>query len=326
MSDRGPFGRDPDPTEVFPPLREDAPTPAAGLPPIGSERDPEPTRVMDPLPPSDAPTTVMPGAGGPRDPGPPYGGGGGGGGGGDEPFGPEPDPWYRQPGPLAALIAGVAALIVALIAVLVWAGDDDGSSDDTLPTVSTTSTTTTPTTEPPATSEPATTTTSSTTSTTSSTTSTTSTTTTLPPTTTTESTTTTAAPTTQATTTTVPQPTAWDVIAEDDDLTQFAQAIEGSGVRDLFEGSDEYTILAPTNDAFENAAGEFVVEDYVIPGALSAAELFQLSEVETVSGALLAVDSPSQSVGGAVVSARRDIAASNGTVQVINGLVTPTDD
>jgi uncharacterized surface protein with fasciclin (FAS1) repeats len=330
MSDRGPDGRDPDPTEVFPPLPADLPTPPTGLPPIGADRDPEPTRVMEPPTHSDVPTTAMPTTGGPYDPGPPYGGGGGGGGGGeggDEPFG-EPEPWYRQPGPLAALIAGVAALVVALIALLVWAGGgDDDSSDDTLPTLASTSTTT-PTTEPPPTTEATTTTesttTTSTTTTTTSTT-TTSTTTTLPPTTTTAPTTTEATTTTPAPTT-VPAPTAWAVISGDGDLSQFAAAIDGSGLVDLFESTDEdFTVLAPTNAAFGTLQGDFLVEDYLIPGALSAAELFQLDEVETVSDQRLPVDAAAQTVGGAVVSARRDIAAANGTIQVVNGLITRPD-
>ena len=140
MSDRGPYGSDPDPTEAFPPLPSDpAPTPPSDLPPIGSERDPDPTRVMPPTQ-GDVPTTAMPSTGG-YDPGPPFvpppGGGGGGGGGDEPPFEPEPDPWYRQPGPLAALIAGIAAVIVAIIAIIVWTGDDDDGelSGQTLPSV-----------------------------------------------------------------------------------------------------------------------------------------------------------------------------------------------
>ncbi len=79
MSDGGPYGQDPEPTEVFPPLPPDSSPTPEGLPPIGSERDPEPTTVMPPAPPppptqSGIPTTAMPSTGGPFDPGPPYGG------------------------------------------------------------------------------------------------------------------------------------------------------------------------------------------------------------------------------------------------------------
>jgi hypothetical protein len=65
MSDRGPYDSEPDPTEVFPPLRDDPTrTPPAGLPPLGADRDPDPTRVMPPTQ-GDAPTTAVPSTGGP---------------------------------------------------------------------------------------------------------------------------------------------------------------------------------------------------------------------------------------------------------------------
>ena len=65
----------------------------------------------------------------------------------------EPEPWYRQPGPLAALIAGIAAVVLGIIALVVWTGDDgdDTISTETLPTVATIPTTLPPTTLPPTT-------------------------------------------------------------------------------------------------------------------------------------------------------------------------------
>ena len=153
MSDRGPYGADPDPTEAFPPLRDDpTPTPPADLPPIGSDRDPDPTRV-DAADPGRRPDDGDAGRGGPYDPGPPYGGPPGGGRRRrpyEPPFEPEPEPWYRQPGPLAALIAGLAARRSSrVIALIVWTGDDDGGiSGETLPSVASTSSTTTSSTVP----------------------------------------------------------------------------------------------------------------------------------------------------------------------------------
>jgi len=266
-------GRDPEPTEYFPPPfpEERAEPTGTDLPPIGADREPEPTRVMPPTEPDAAPTEAMPPVGGPYDPGPPYGGAGGpGGGGGDdgeyEPE-PEPEPWWRQPGPLAALIAGIVALVVLVIALLVWTGDDDGdSSEDTLPVLPTSSTlapaTTAATSSTPEPSTTITTTTSTTVApTTTSTTTTTTpptTTTTLPPTTT--STTTTLPPTTTTTTTipvvTVPpQPaaTTWNIIENSPDLSAMRDAVETAGLVDLFDGDGGagITVLAPSNAAFE---------------------------------------------------------------------------
>ncbi len=347
MSDRGPSGPDPDPTEYFPRLPDPdpaAPTGPTPLPPLGSERDPDPTRVMPPAEPPTVseypPTTAMPPTGGgPYEPGPPYGGGGGGPGGGgpygDDPeLNPEPDPWYRQPGPLAALIAGLAAVVVGLIALFMWTSDD-GDTDDTLPSVSTSSTSvpdTTTTSTPATTTEATTTSTGSTSTTTSSTTTTTTTTTTLPPTTTTEATTTTQAPTTTtaATTTTtivpppVPGASLWDIISATPALSQFRAAIVASGLEDLFEStSDEYTVLAPVNDAFTGQSGDFDVNDYLIPGRITAAEIFANDSVDVESGATLAVDDTRQTVGGAVMTSSRDVDASNGYIDVIASFVTP---
>ena len=273
MSDRpGPDdGRDPEPTEYFPPplpAERVQPTEPTGteLPPIGTEREPEPTRVMPPSDPGAGPTEVMPPVGGPYDPGPPYGGSGGpGGGGGDDgDYGlePEPEPWWRQRGPLAALIAGIAALLVGLIALVVWTGGDDGDdSDDTLPALPTSSTL-----------APATT----------------AVTTTAPDTTTDHH----GAPDdhhdhdhdvaaddnhdarrrrrprrpdddvaadddhdhdTIPEVTVPPQPaaTTWDVIVNSPDLSEMRSAVETAGLVDLVDGDQPITVLAPSNAAFQ---------------------------------------------------------------------------
>ncbi len=327
MSDRGPYGQDSDPTEVFPPLRPDPPTPPATLPPVGIERDPDPTRVMQPGEPMAVPPT-----GGPYDPGPPYGGGGsggggGGGGGGEPPFEPEPEPWYRQPGPVAALIAGIAALVVAVIALVIWTSGGDDSSNDTLPSVASSVPATTTSSSTTTTTEPATTTSSSTTTSTSSTTTST-TTTTLPPTTTTTTTPpTTAAPTTTTTTTPITNPppgvTAWDVISATPSLSSFKTAITGSGTEGFFQGTKAYTVLAPDNDAMKNVPNSFDVTDYVTEGTISSADLFQMQEIAMQSGVTLKIDNATQTVGGAVMTASRDIKVSNGVIHVLAGLVSP---
>jgi hypothetical protein len=328
MSERGPYGQDPDPTEVFPPLRpESTPTPPQPLPPVGSERDPDPTQV---LPPSegDIRTTALPPTGGPFDPGPPYGGGGGGGGGGDEPPlepEPEPEPWYRQPGPLAALIAGLAAVVVAIIALLVWARDDDSGSADTLPAVATS------TSVPVATTAAATTTTeaATTTSTSSTTTTSTTTTTTEPPTTTTTSpptttTTTTSPPTTTTTTpiTTPPvAPTAWDYVVSQPDLSDFREAVQHTPYEDLFTAKDGlYTFLIPDNDAFP-PTGQVDWNDYVTRGALTEAQILNGGPLTMSSGSTLTPDAKKGTIGGAKV-VTPDQSVGNGIVQVLDAFVT----
>lgn len=319
MTDRGPYGNEEDPTEVFPPLRDQSPPPA-DLPPIGAERDPDPTRVMPPTGPvtptaGDATTTAMPSTGGPFDPGPPFGGPPGGSGGGDDepPFDPEPVPWYRQPGPVAALIAGVVLLVVGVIALLVWTGgDDDNITTPSVPTSSSSSTTTTSsvpdtTTSTTTTTAPETTSTSSST-TSSTTTSTTSTTTTTQPPTTTASTTTTVAPTTTgAPTTTIPpgQPLL-DAIDDNSDLSTFSDALACTGLDADVRSGQAQTVLAPTNDAFTAAdidepcddpnATEPILLLHLVSVDLSAQEVFGADELQTLGGRV-AVNRTTQEIG-----------------------------
>ena len=356
MSDRGPYGEEPEPTEAFPPLPPDSsPTPES-LPPIGSERDPEPTTVMPPVPPpteSGIPTTAMPSTGGPFDPGPPYGGAGGGGGGGEEPpFEPEPDPWYRQPGPLAALIAGVAALIVVLIALLIWAQDDDDETGPTLPSIeSTTSTTsstssttsTTSTTVAESTTVPETTTTSTTTTTTTvpETTTTTTTTTTLPPTTTAAPTTTvapTTTTTTPATTTTLPVVTipsgapVWDGINGSADLSTFRDALVCTQLDQVIKEATSLTVLAPTNQAMDDLPGgdpcsdpeaiKPILELHIVPNDdYTAEQIFGMTSLATQGGDV-PVDRAAQTIGATDAKIIvRNVRGANGFLQVVNEII-----
>ena len=347
MSDRGPFGQDPEPTEAFPPLPPDSSPTPEGLPPIGSERDPEPTTVMPPLPPgppteSGIPTTAMPTTGGPFEPGPPYGGEGGGGGGGDEPpFDQEPEPWYRQPGPLAALIAGVAALIVVVVALIIWSQSDDDDTGPTLPSIeSTTSTTssTSSTSSTTSTTVPETTTSSSTT--TSTTTTVPETTTTLPPTTTTlpppttAATTTTAAPTTTTTaapTTTVPpgRPLLAE-IAANSDLETFADALACTKLdADVLSGKAR-TVLAPDDAAFTAAGINDPCADpnaiapilmlHLVSVDLDAQDLFGANELQTLGGPV-PVNRTSQTIGSLGAKVTDSVQAGDGYVHTLDKII-----
>ena len=367
MSD--PFGP-PDETSRPPssPTHRDEPPPGADLPPIGGDRDPEPTRVM----PSTGPTPATPGLGdpligddgpdgpdGPGGPGDPEGPGGPGGPGDEPPYGDEPDderPWYRRPGPIAAMIAGVAALVLGLVALLVARADDDTESDDTLPAVSSTSSTSSvaPTSTVPVT-EPATTTstivettTSSSTSTTSSTTSTsttsttaptstTTTTTTLAPTTTTTAppttttappTTTTVAPTTTPPTTVPPStlppsgPNALEVMQTNPALTEFVQAIQATGLTDLVDGPEPVTVLAPGNDFIEPAQlTADQIRRQLLGEVFTESQLFAETTVETLNeDESLAVDGTTEPpIVGGVTILDPNVPADNGYIQVVNG-------
>src|SRR5690606_9692362 len=46
-----------------------------------------------------------------------------------------------------------------------------------------------------------------------------------------------------------------DIAAEHDDLELFVEAVRAAGLADALTGSTEYTVFAPTNDAFESMSG-----------------------------------------------------------------------
>ncbi len=128
----------------------------------GDWMQPEPTAIAPTAPDATAAMGAAGAAGaaggGAFDPGGPFGGGAGGGGGDDgggpfddePPLDPdEPVPWYRERGPVAALIAGIAAVVMIVIAILVLGGGDDEAVDPAVDTSTTAIETTTTRRRPP---------------------------------------------------------------------------------------------------------------------------------------------------------------------------------
>ncbi|MEJ7719810.1 MAG: fasciclin domain-containing protein [Ilumatobacteraceae bacterium] len=128
----------------------------------GDWMQPEPTAIAPTAPDATAAMGAAGAAGaaggGAFDPGGPFGGGAGGGGGDDgggpfddePPLDPdEPVPWYRERGPVAALIAGIAAVVMIVIAILVLGGGDDEEVDPAVDTSTTAIETTTTRRRPP---------------------------------------------------------------------------------------------------------------------------------------------------------------------------------
>jgi uncharacterized surface protein with fasciclin (FAS1) repeats len=313
------------------PMSDPDPVPPPSEPPY------EPTVVMPP-------TTPPPGGGMPPTPG-------------GTPPPPPPEPWYRRPGPVAAVIGVGLALIFLLIAFLVWVNDDDDSiatsdsSTSSVPTSSTTTTsvvaTTSSTTSTSAPSTSSTTTTSST-----STTTTTSTTppTTAAPTTTRAPTTTAAAPPTTrptattrpATTTTTAVPavsvppaadtTVWDIVRASPDLSRLEELVQQAGLVDAIDVDDPITLLAPSNASLElleqAPGGNDLLDDpellrelllgHIVDGeAITAAGLFQRDSIDVANGQAWEVDSEALTIDGARV-VFADGEGANGLLHVVD--------
>lgn len=263
---------------------------------------------------------------------------------------PPPPPWYQRNGAVLGVVAGLLA-VALLILLLIWifGGDDDDddlTGDTTVPTTVVTSTsavattvppttvpatTVPPTTVPPTTAPP----------------------TTVPPTTvppttappTTEAPTTTTAPTTTVATTTTPPTTAPPVVpdpatpfevleANPEQFSTLVSLLERVGLDTDLQQSGEFTILAPTNDAFADVdlggLNDQQVTDillhHVVPQSLDRdAVLASGPELDTLNGP---VEIGDDTVGGAsFVDSFSNLPAEGadptGWVHAIDAVLTP---
>jgi phosphate binding protein len=114
-------------------------------------------------------------------------------------------------------------------------------------------------------------------------------------------------------------------------------AVEAAGLTDALTGEGPLTVFAPTDDAF--AALPAGVVDYllanpdllatvlqyhVVSGSVMAADVMGMTEAETLAGAPLAIAASDMgvTVDGVNVTAT-DIAATNGVIHVIDGVLLP---
>ena len=130
-------------------------------------------------------------------------------------------------------------------------------------------------------------------------------------------------------------PTIADIATGDERFTTLVELVQSAGLLGLFTGTDEYTVFAPTNDAFaalpqetldavaaDPALLQAVLSLHAVPGSVKAESVVAGTLVETLGGYIsVSVDGDAVSVGGANVSTA-DIEASNGVVHVIDSVIT----
>jgi uncharacterized surface protein with fasciclin (FAS1) repeats len=118
-----------------------------------------------------------------------------------------------------------------------------------------------------------------------------------------------------------------------------ATALQAAGLVDTLKGKGPYTVFAPTDEAFaklpagtvesllkpENKAQlQAVLTYHVVPGNVKAADVVKLASAKTVNGQSVKIDATGGAVkvdGANVV--KTDIAASNGTIHVIDAVILP---
>jgi uncharacterized surface protein with fasciclin (FAS1) repeats len=122
-------------------------------------------------------------------------------------------------------------------------------------------------------------------------------------------------------------------------------AIEADLVETLSDEEAEYTVFAPTDAAFETLLEEFelsaddllaapdlisaILLYHVVEGAITAEELAELEEIETLQGNVIAVsvdDDGNVLLDDTAMVVTADIEASNGIIHVIDAVLLPPDD
>jgi uncharacterized surface protein with fasciclin (FAS1) repeats len=131
----------------------------------------------------------------------------------------------------------------------------------------------------------------------------------------------------------------WDAIVADPDLSDFRAAVEDAELVALLDGAGPLTVLAPDNDAFDEAFPDGVpsdqdelrdlVERHIVNQTLSFAQIFALPVLETEGGDVIQVFANTQTLGAEGDAGARivdpNISGSNGMVQVLDAVI-PTPD
>ena len=135
-----------------------------------------------------------------------------------------------------------------------------------------------------------------------------------------------------------PEPmTIVDIAVGDDRFETLVAALGAAGLVETLQGEGPFTVFAPTDDAFaklpegtvEALLGDIpalteVLLYHVVSGDVRASDVVRLDSAMTVQGDAVSieVDGDVVTVGGARVLVT-DIEASNGTIHVIDAVLTP---
>ena len=120
-----------------------------------------------------------------------------------------------------------------------------------------------------------------------------------------------------------------------------AAALQAAGLVETLKGAGPFTVFAPTDEAFaklpagtvegllkpeakDKLAG--ILTYHVVAGNVKAADVVKLSSAKTVNGkeVTIAVKDGKVILNGNVEVVKTDIAATNGTIHVIDGVLLPS--
>ena len=135
----------------------------------------------------------------------------------------------------------------------------------------------------------------------------------------------------------LPRSNVVELVAETENLSQFAIAVRRAGLVDFLRGEGPFTVFAPTNEAFERLGEEereklfsdpgelnFFLMEHIALGRLNASDADVASSVYSGNGTQLTIRTKrgAWTVAGVPVI-RPDLNAENGVVHLIDGFVVP---
>jgi uncharacterized surface protein with fasciclin (FAS1) repeats len=130
-----------------------------------------------------------------------------------------------------------------------------------------------------------------------------------------------------------------ETIAKQDQFSTFSRLMRTSNANDIFSGPGDFTVFAPTNDAFAklpdatmngltSEAGQIrlkaMLSYHILPGKVMAASLVSAPARKACSGEeLMFTDVNGLKVNGATVQAR-NLEATNGVAHALDTVLIPT--
>ena len=132
------------------------------------------------------------------------------------------------------------------------------------------------------------------------------------------------------------EPNLVELASSNEQFSTLVELVTAAGLADVLQ-SDEYTVLAPTNAAFEEVPQETldalandadllrtVLLTHVIAGSVNAETVMGLDEAPTAAGNVLpiSVSDAGVQIGNAMVT-QTDIMASNGIIHVVDSVIMP---
>ena len=127
-----------------------------------------------------------------------------------------------------------------------------------------------------------------------------------------------------------------DIAVADGNFGTLVTALQATGLDSALAGDGPFTVFAPTDEAFAKlpeGTVEGLLQDkdklaailryHVVSGKVMAAEVTALSEAESLSGKMLAIDASNGVKIGTATVVKADIEASNGVIHVIDTVLIP---